>query len=341
MIDLLEELHKRAVDLRHVGMMQSAGDYDYLVAWLKSPEFNNGEHLKPHPAGENTVDEYSNNCPIPFTPNSDIVKYCIDNDRAEQLIQSVRYIITKLLDVYTDDIQRAAINVYLDYSDKIITLLGGDVIEPEPEPEPPIEGFGEVIKGYFSTDGESGAGTTQVSTTVVPLYNSYGEPLMHDSGWIYDASNVSAGIGVIDPGMLGDGPGAIVYVSNRISVGQTDQIGVQITYNNRHDSSTAFIFRANEPFFMLYAAPTYKAMQVASVLDPGASCLLYSCGTTSAVVYTKTSDLKLVEVFDYYGNRQGSDGLSIESDSNGYAILVNNRNTQVDPQRLILVANES
>lgn len=95
MIYLLEELHKCAVDLRRVGMMQSVGDYDYLVAWLRSPEFNNGEHLKPHPAGENTIDEYSNNCPIPFTPNRQMVSYCTDNDIAEQLIQSARNIITE------------------------------------------------------------------------------------------------------------------------------------------------------------------------------------------------------------------------------------------------------
>lgn len=136
MIDLLEELHKRAVDLRYVGMMQSAGDYDYLVAWLRSPEFNNGEHLRPHPAGENTIDEYSNNCPIPFTPSRHMISYCINNDIAEQLIQSARYIITELLNIYTDDIEQTAINAYLDYSDKIIILLGGEVPEPTP-PEPP------------------------------------------------------------------------------------------------------------------------------------------------------------------------------------------------------------
>ena len=136
MIDLLDTLHRFAIDLGRIGMMQSAGDYDYLVAWLRSPEFNNGDHLPPHPAGENTVDEYSNNCPIPFTPDSDIGKYCIDNDRAEQLIQSARYIIAELLEVYTDDIERTAINVYLDYSDKIITLLGGEVPVPIP-PDPP------------------------------------------------------------------------------------------------------------------------------------------------------------------------------------------------------------
>ena len=149
MIDLLDTLHRCAVDLRCVGMMQSAGDYDYLVAWLRSPEFNNGEHLKPHPAGENTIDEYSNNCPIPFTPNRQMVSYCTDNDRAEQLIQSSRNIITELLNVYTDDIEQTAINVYLDYSDKIIALLGGEVPVPTP-PDPPVEEFGEIIKAYLT-----------------------------------------------------------------------------------------------------------------------------------------------------------------------------------------------
>lgn len=136
MIDLLETLHKCAANLRRIGMMQSAGDYDYLVAWLRSPEFNNGEHLKPHPAGENTIDAYSNNCPIPFTPSSYLIKNITDNNNALQLIELARDIITNLLDVYTDDIEQSAINVYLDYSNKIVELLGGEVpvpIPPEPE----------------------------------------------------------------------------------------------------------------------------------------------------------------------------------------------------------------
>jgi hypothetical protein len=136
MIDLLDTLHRFAIELRRIGMIQSAGDYDYLVAWLRSPEFNNGEHLPPHPAGKNTVDDYSNNCPIPFTPSNGIINRCTDNDRAEQLIQSAKDIITELSDVYTDDIEQTAINVYLDYSDKIITLLGGEVPVPTP-PDPP------------------------------------------------------------------------------------------------------------------------------------------------------------------------------------------------------------
>ena len=54
----LERLRMIAFDLREIGMLQTAGDIDYLVSWLRSPEFNNGEHLAPHPAGENTVDVY-------------------------------------------------------------------------------------------------------------------------------------------------------------------------------------------------------------------------------------------------------------------------------------------
>jgi hypothetical protein len=42
----LEKLHIIAFDLRGIGMMQTAGDIDYLVSWLKSPEFNNGVHLQ-------------------------------------------------------------------------------------------------------------------------------------------------------------------------------------------------------------------------------------------------------------------------------------------------------
>lgn len=170
MIDLLEALRKRAVDLRRVGMMQSAGDYDYLVAWLKSPEFNNGEHLKPHPAGENTIDEYSNNCPIPFTPSRRVISCCVDNDRAEQLIQSARYIISELLNVYTDDIEQIAINAYLDYSDKIITLLGGEVPVPmPPEPPDPPEPLKSSIGGTMAITDEG------VSSAIYDTHNLIGK----------------------------------------------------------------------------------------------------------------------------------------------------------------------
>lgn len=134
MSDRLSTLHEYAVELRRLGMLQSAGDFDYLVAWLRSPEFNNGSHLQPHPAGKNTVDAYSNNCPIPFTPGCSLIKNCRDKHTALVIVQLAKDLITELLSIYTDDIEQTAINAYLEYTSDVIVLLGGE----EPGPIPPV-----------------------------------------------------------------------------------------------------------------------------------------------------------------------------------------------------------
>ena len=149
----LERLRMIAFDLREVGMLQTAGDIDYLVSWLKSPEFNHGVHLAPHPAGENTKDPYSNNCPIPFTPSISIIQHCTDSHSAIQLIQSAKDIINDLSYVYTDSIEQTAVNVYLEYSNKVISLLGGEVQQPT-DPEQPPEHLSYSIGGTMAITDE-------------------------------------------------------------------------------------------------------------------------------------------------------------------------------------------
>lgn len=149
----LERLRMIASDLREIRMHQTAGDIDYLVSWLISPEFNNGEHLAPHPAGENTKDQYSNNCPIPFTPSVSIIQRCTDSYSAIQLIQSAKDIINDLSDVYTDSIEKTAINVYLEYSNNVIHLLCGEV-QPPTDPEQPPEQMSYSIGGTMAIADE-------------------------------------------------------------------------------------------------------------------------------------------------------------------------------------------
>ena len=149
----LERLRMIAFDLREIGMLQTAGDIDYLVSWLRSPEFNHGEHLAPHPAGENTVDVYSNNCPIPCTPSVSIIQRCTDSHSAIQLIQSVKDIINDLSNVYTDSLEQTAINVYLEYSNKVISLLGGEV-QPPTDPDEPPEQLSYSIGGTMAITNE-------------------------------------------------------------------------------------------------------------------------------------------------------------------------------------------
>ena len=166
----LERLRMIAFDLREIGMLQTAGDIDYLVSWLRSPEFNHGVHLAPHPAGENTKDQYSNNCPIPFTPSISIIQRCTDSHSAIQLIQSAKDIINDLSDVYTDSIEQTAVKVYLEYSNKVISLLGGEV-QPPTDPEPPQEQLSYSIGGTMAITDEGISSDVYVSNGFIGIMN--------------------------------------------------------------------------------------------------------------------------------------------------------------------------
>ena len=168
----LERLRMIAFDLREVGMLQTAGDIDYLVSWLKSPEFNHGEHLAPHPAGENTKDPYSNNCPIPFTPSVSMIQRCTDSHSAIQLIQSAKDIINDISDVYTDSIEQTAINVYLEYSNKVISLLCGEVQAPTDPDEPP-EQMSYSIGGTMAITDEGISSSVYASDSFIGEMNKW------------------------------------------------------------------------------------------------------------------------------------------------------------------------
>ena len=168
----LERLRIIAFDLREIGMLQTAGDIDYLVSWLISPEFNNGEHLAPHPAGENTKDQYSNNCPIPFTPSISIIQRCTDSHSAIQLIQSAKDIINYLSNVYTDSLEQTAINVYLEYSNKVISLLGGEV-QPPTDPVEPPEQLSYSIGGTMAITDEGASSAVYVSDGIIGEMNKW------------------------------------------------------------------------------------------------------------------------------------------------------------------------
>ena len=172
MINELERLRIIAFDLREIGMLQTAGDIDYLVSWLISPEFNDGEHLAPHPAGENTVDIYSNNCPIPFTPSVNIIQRCTDSHGAIQLIQSAKDIINDLSNVYTDSLEQTAINVYLEYSNKVISLLGGEV-QPPTDPELPPEQMSYSIGGTMAITDEGTSSDVYASDCFIGEMNKW------------------------------------------------------------------------------------------------------------------------------------------------------------------------
>ena len=123
MIDELKRLHIIALRLNQLGMRQTAGDIDYLVAWLRSPQFNNGVRLKPDPAGENTVDAKSSNCPIPYTVSKSTIEACEPTPITVSLVNSAIDIINELKTIYTDDTATVALNEYISNLTKVKSLL--------------------------------------------------------------------------------------------------------------------------------------------------------------------------------------------------------------------------
>ena len=145
----IDTLHEYAIRLKKLGLLQIAGDIDYLIAWLKSPEFNNGFHLPPHPAGENTYDEHSHCCPIPFIPCRTALKRFVNNCEVLNLIGSAKDIITELLSEYTSDLEQTAIQAYIDYTDNLINIFSD---EGSDTPTPTLP---EVFtSGYFGGTNE-------------------------------------------------------------------------------------------------------------------------------------------------------------------------------------------
>ena len=179
----IDTLHEYAIRLKKLGLLQIAGDIDYLIAWLKSPEFNNGFHLPPHPAGENTYDEYSHHCPIPFIPCRTILKRFVNNCEALNLIGSAKDIITELLSEYSSDLEQTAIHAYIDYTDNLINILSDE------ESDPPIPPAHNVV--YINTTSLSAGETSW------PVYSNsdHTQPIYYDvtklytiTGW-YDSSD--------------------------------------------------------------------------------------------------------------------------------------------------------
>lgn len=128
----LDAISEYAYQLKLLGMIQSAGNYDYLVAWIKSPLYNGGSYLPPHPAGNNTIDEYSHNCPIPYYDPYEY-RNCSDIDKTIMLL---KYIATHIdnLEAYIDnDLEQTAILSYKGYTENMIESLGGTVEPDNPD----------------------------------------------------------------------------------------------------------------------------------------------------------------------------------------------------------------
>ena len=133
MDEILKQIHYYAQQLKGINMWQAAGDYDYISSFLDSPRWNDGEYYGVVPRGEETVDEYSHNCPIPFTANRCLVSRCYNNDKALEILSKLSEIFSTLKsDVSGDGL--TAINAYIENTNLYIELLGGEPVPPGPEP---------------------------------------------------------------------------------------------------------------------------------------------------------------------------------------------------------------
>ena len=119
----LKELHIIALKLKEIGLKQTAGDIDYLISWLMSDGKDGDVHLRPYPAGKNTIDAHSHNCPIPYTPCEESVQPCKSRIYARTLLLESKDIISSLKSKYTDEDEIIAINEYIVNIDGVITIL--------------------------------------------------------------------------------------------------------------------------------------------------------------------------------------------------------------------------
>jgi hypothetical protein len=115
------ELYSYALEKLH--LYQIAGDYGYFVAWMRSTEWNNGEHLAPHPAGENTIDEYSHNCPIPYYVNSELFRGCNNLQLSKSFIMSIKQTLYDIKPLITCELENIAVNCYIEYSENLLVYL--------------------------------------------------------------------------------------------------------------------------------------------------------------------------------------------------------------------------
>ena len=71
----------------------------------------------------NTIDAYSNNCPIPYVATRDSVIACTARFYASSLLSDVLEVIDELRATYTQEVETIAFNEYVNNIHKIMNLL--------------------------------------------------------------------------------------------------------------------------------------------------------------------------------------------------------------------------
>lgn len=148
--EMLDTISEYAQRLKRINLRQLAGDYDYIVSWLKSPIWNHGEHLRPHPAGKNTIDAYSHNCPIPYYTERDIFLNCYSLSEAIYIVKSATDIFMQLKSETSDEDEKIAYESYIENNVSIIHYVDENY-DPEHEDTNEVALFG-ILDGSSSID---------------------------------------------------------------------------------------------------------------------------------------------------------------------------------------------
>lgn len=122
---ILKSISDKAFRLKILNLKQAAADFDFLVIWLKSAEFHSslqvGTHVPPNPAGVDTIDSHSNNCPIPFTVKSSSVSFCKNHEEASEILSEINALLDEIDTSDPDEI--IAITKYKEYISSLIYYL--------------------------------------------------------------------------------------------------------------------------------------------------------------------------------------------------------------------------
>lgn len=125
MNNLLKLISDKAYRLKMLNMKQVAADFDFLVVWLKSSEYNSklqvNNHVPPNPAGADTIDSHSNNCPIPFTVSGELTSGCRDKEDAIFTLTELDLLLDEIIAADQDEV--IAIAKYKEYIAALLLLL--------------------------------------------------------------------------------------------------------------------------------------------------------------------------------------------------------------------------
>ena len=195
MNDLLDQLLGYSYQLYKLNMRQPAGDYDYLVAWLRSTDpINSDKHFGVVPAGENTISPFANNCPIPYTATKELVKDNYNEVMCLCLVENIYQVLTELLSNVSSDDEITAVNAYLNYTSKLITLLNGEDPGPAPAPhgsaylDDPIAPHSGWVHEVYSDEDHENVIVYDVTKlyTLTKWYDSSGEEHINNGELLMD-----------------------------------------------------------------------------------------------------------------------------------------------------------